>query len=61
MGMIPARLQRPTVGLMPTMPLIEEGHMMEPPVSVPMVSGARFAEAATPEPELVPLGFRSRA
>jgi hypothetical protein len=59
--MIPERLQRPTVGLMPTMPLIEDGHMMEPPVSVPIVSAARLAEAATPEPELDPQGFRSRA
>ena len=59
--MMPERLQRPTVGLMPTMPLMDEGHMMEPPVSVPMVSAARFAEAATPEPELDPQGFRSRA
>jgi hypothetical protein len=43
------------------MPLIEDGHMMEPPVSVPIVSAAWLAEAATPEPELDPQGFRSRA
>ena len=61
MGMTPDRLQRPTVGLIPTIPLLEDGHMMEPPVSVPTVSAQRFAEAATPEPELEPHGFRSSA
>ena len=59
--MTPARLHSPTVGLMPTMPLLDEGHMMEPPVSVPTVSAQRFADAATPEPELEPHGFRSSA
>ena len=43
------------------MPLIDEGHMIEPPVSVPMVRAARLAEAAVPEPELDPQGLRSRA
>ena len=61
MGMIPDRLQSPTVGLIPTIPLLEEGHMMEPPVSVPTVSAQRLAEAAVPEPELDPHGLRSRA
>ena len=60
-GMMPERLQSPTVGLMPTMPLLDDGHMMEPPVSVPTVSAHRFAEAAVPEPELDPQGLRSRA
>jgi hypothetical protein len=46
---------------MPTTPLIDDGHMIEPPVSVPMVSTARFAEAAVPDPELDPHGLRSRA
>ena len=59
--MMPERLQSPTVGLMPTMPLLDEGHMMEPPVSVPTVSAHRFAEAAAPEPELDPQGLRLRA
>ena len=36
---------------MPTTPLIEEGHMIDPPVSVPIVSGTRFAETATPDAE----------
>ncbi len=59
--MIPERLHRPTVGLMPTMPLVDEGHMIDPPVSVPMVSAERLAEAATPDPELDPHGLRSSA
>src|SRR3989304_5816562 len=61
MGMMPDRLQRPTVGLMPTIPLIDDGHMIEPPVSVPMVSAARFAEGGTPEPELGGGGGGARA
>jgi hypothetical protein len=61
MGMMPDRLQRPTVGLSPTMPLMEEGHTIEPFVSVPIASAARLAAAATPEPELEPHGFRSSA
>ena len=34
---------------------------MDPPVSVPIVSATRLAEAATPEPELDPHGFLSSA
>ena len=59
--MMPERRHSPTVGLIPTMPLLEEGHMIEPPVSVPMVKAARLAEAATPDPELDPHGFLSNA
>ena len=59
--MIPVRLHSPTVGLMPTMPFIDDGHMMDPLVSVPIVMAARLADAATPEPELDPHGFRSSA
>ena len=58
--MIPARLIRPTVALIPTMPLTEEGQTIEPLVSVPMASGVRPAETATAEPELEPQGFRSK-
>ena len=61
MGMIPARLTRPRVGLIPTSPLALEGHTMEPSVSVPMAAAQRFAETADPEPELDPQGLRSRA
>ena len=61
MGMIPERLQSPTVGLIPTTPHADDGHMIEPPVSVPMVRAASEAAAAAPDPELDPHGFRSSA
>jgi hypothetical protein len=61
MGMIPDRLHSPTVGFTPTTPQSEEGHTMEPSVSVPIVMAARLAAAATAEPELEPQGFRSSA
>ncbi len=60
-GMTPARLVRPTVGLMPTTPFAAAGSTIEPSVSVPMVAAARFAEAAAPEPPLEPQGVRSSA
>lgn len=56
--MIPERLTKPTVGLIPTIPLLVEGQTMDPLVSVPMASRVRLAETATPEPELEPQGFR---
>jgi hypothetical protein len=58
-GMIPERLTSPSVGLTPTMPFAEEGHTIEPSVSVPIARVQRFAETATPEPELDPQGLRS--
>ena len=61
MGMMPLRLTNPTVGLMPTVPLAEEGQTMEPSVSVPMEMAQRFAETPAPEPELEPHGLRSSA
>ena len=60
-GMIPARLTRPSVGLIPTMPLICDGQMIEPSVSVPMAAAQRLAATAAPEPELEPHGLRSSA
>src|SRR5208283_1791194 len=60
-GMMPPRLTRPTVGLMPAMPFEDEGHTMEPSVSVPMAAAHKFADTPAPEPELDPQGFRSRA
>jgi hypothetical protein len=60
-GMMPARLTRPTVGLSPTSPQMEAGHTTEPSVSVPMVMVARLAAAAAPDPELEPHGLRSSA
>ena len=52
MGTMPARLTNPTVGLMPTRPLAEEGQTTEPSVSVPIAIAQRFAATATPEPAL---------
>ena len=57
--MTPERLTSPTVGLIPTRPLIDDGQMIEPSVSVPTATAHRFAETATPEPELEPQGLRS--
>src|SRR5262249_60204964 len=59
--MIPARLIRPRVGLIPTIPLADDGQTIEPSVSVPTATAHRFADTATPEPELEPHGFRSSA
>src|SRR5439155_23011424 len=59
-GMIPARLIKPTVGLMPTMPQIPDGHTIEPSVSVPRDKTVRFADVAAADPELEPHGLRSR-
>src|SRR5947207_7910845 len=59
MGTTPARLVRPTVGLIPTTPLALAGQTMLPSVSLPNETVAKFAEAAAPEPELDPQGLRS--
>src|SRR5215218_5679673 len=58
-GMIPARLTRPIVGLMPTSEFADDGHTTEPSVSVPIAAAHKFAATATPEPELEPQGLRS--
>ena len=58
-GRMPVRETRPSVGRMPTMPWAADGEMIEPEVSVPMVSAARPAAAALAEPEEEPLGPRS--
>src|SRR5262245_43378895 len=60
-GMIPERLTNPSVGLMPTSPLMADGDVIEPSVSVPTATAARLAAMAAPEPELEPLVSRSRA
>src|SRR5690349_22111888 len=59
MGMMPERLTRPTVGLIPTRPFADDGHTIDPSVSVPIPTAARLAEIAAPVPELDPHGFRS--
>src|SRR5438046_10767811 len=61
MGTMPARLISPTVGLIPTMPLVDEGDTIDPSVSVPAATAQRFAATATAEPELEPEGLRSSA
>jgi hypothetical protein len=60
-GMMPCRLTRPSVGLIPTMPFALDGQTMEPSVSVPTASAQRLAETATADPELEPQGLRSSA
>ncbi len=57
--MTPARLVRPSVGLMPTTPLAAAGQRIEPSVSVPSDAAHRLAATATAEPELEPQGERS--
>src|SRR5207247_1879484 len=49
---------RPAVTLRPTMPHHAAGSRTEPPVSVPMATGARPAATATPEPLDEPPGVR---
>src|SRR4029453_17261499 len=58
--MIPERLTRPNVGLMPTSPFADDGHTIDPSVSVPTPAAPRFAEMDAPVPELDPHGLRSR-
>src|SRR5439155_7521567 len=59
-GMTPARLVKPTVGLMPTVPLAFAGQTMDPSVSVPSPAAQRFADTAAADPELEPQGLRAR-
>src|SRR5688572_17858040 len=59
MGMIPLRLQSPTVGFMPTIPQRLAGETIDPSVSVPMAIEHKFAATATAEPELEPEALRS--
>lgn len=56
MGITPALLVRPTVGLMPTTELSFDGHRMEPSVSVPSDTAAKFAATDIPDPLLDPQG-----
>ncbi len=59
MGTTPARLVRPTVGLIPTTPFTLAGQTMLPLVSVPIDTAEKLADAAAPEPELDPQALRS--
>src|SRR5437660_6985859 len=58
-GIMPARLTSPTVGLIPTIPLADDGQTIDPSVSVPMAIAHKFAETAAPDPELEPQALRS--
>src|SRR2546429_8610731 len=57
-GTTPARLVRPTVGLMPTTPLALAGQAVLPSVSAPEEAGAEVVEGAAPRPEAGPQGGR---
>src|SRR3989449_11690212 len=50
MGMTPARLTRPTVGLIPTTPFAVAGQTIEPSVSVPMDTAGGVAGGPGPGP-----------
>jgi len=56
-GMMPARLISPTVGLTVTRPFWVAGYSSEPEVSVPIAAAARPAATATAEPALEPPGL----
>jgi hypothetical protein len=58
-GITPLLETKPSVGFSPTIPQIEAGQTMEPSVSVPMPTAAKFAAIAAPVPELDPHGLRS--
>src|SRR5690606_41624662 len=60
-GITPARLVSPTVGLIATIPLIAAGLTRDPLVSVPSAMAVRLADTATAEPLLDPDGDRSSA
>src|SRR5689334_16043601 len=61
MGTMPLRLTSPTVGFTPTSAEADEGETMDPSVSEPTATAHRFADTATPDPELDPEGLRSSA
>ena len=53
-GTIPVLLTRPIVGFNPTIEFSEEGDKIDPDVSEPRDTEEKFAEIATPLPELDP-------
>jgi len=57
----PYRDEPPYVGLTPTIPHTAAGCLIEPPVSVPMPSGASNAVTAADEPPEEPPGTRLRS
>ena len=57
--MMPLLLTRPSVGLMPTIPLMPDGQTTEPSVSVPTATTVRLAATATADPLEEPHGLRA--
>src|SRR5207245_6557111 len=57
-GTTPARLVKPTVGLIAATLLTLPGQTMLPSVSLPNETPAKFAVAAAPDPELEPHALR---
>src|SRR6185437_16189794 len=55
------RLTSPTVGFSPTMPLIDDGQVTEPSVSVPIAIRTSPAATAAPDPLELPQALRSSA
>jgi hypothetical protein len=55
-GTTPARLVRPTVGLMPTTKFLLDGRKIEPSVSVPTDTATIFAATDIADPLLEPQG-----
>ena len=53
-GTIPVLLTNPIVGFRPTIEFNEEGDRIEPDVSEPNATDDKFADIATPLPELDP-------
>ena len=60
MGMTPARLVRPTVGLIPTTEFWLEGHRIDPSVSDPNATVTKFAATDIADPLLEPQGSAER-
>ena len=58
-GRMPTTGHAPTVGFRPTTLFACAGAKIDPFVSVPIVIAAKLSEAATPDPELEPLGVKS--
>src|SRR5438309_11019740 len=60
-GTTRVRLTRPTLGLKPTMPLMDAGQVHRPAGSVPAAAGTIPAATAAPLPREEPHGFRFKA
>ena len=56
---MPSWLYRPALGRNPATPQSAAGMRTEPPVSVPIATGAIRAATAAPDPPLLPPGMRS--